>query len=165
MVSDIQLFQVCISKSVVQDSYCRHSGTRFSVAVFLQSGGALLDSGISITDAYKGTVDTMTLIPLKKYFESFTVSISQGVPLGNVFASKIFPQYVSSLLLAGSASGPLGSSCVRAAHIMERDIQHALNRMTALIEPLMMVGMGLIIGSIALSIMLPIYSISSVLQH
>jgi type IV pilus assembly protein PilC len=52
----------------------------------------------------------------------------------------------------------------RAALIIDRDIEHALKRLTSLIEPIMMAGMGAVVGAIALSIMMPIYDISKVLQ-
>jgi type II secretory pathway component PulF len=59
----------------------------------------------------------------------------------------------------------LGTSLLRAASIIDRDMDHSLKRLTSLIEPVMMVGMGCTVGSIALSIMMPIYDISKVLQH
>jgi type II secretory pathway component PulF len=74
-------------------------------------------------------------------------------------------QYIVALVSAGELSGTLGASLLRAANILDRDIEHSLKKLTSLIEPLMMIGLGVIVGSIALSIIMPIYDISKVLQH
>jgi type II secretory pathway component PulF len=75
------------------------------------------------------------------------------------------PSYVAPLVAAGEASGNLGKALSRAARILDRELDHSLKRLTALIEPAMMLGMGAAVGSIALSIMMPIYDISKALQH
>ncbi|NCW28743.1 MAG: hypothetical protein EBV83_10740, partial [Verrucomicrobia bacterium] len=91
-------------------------------------------------------------------------NISNGIPLGDIIAKKKMPQFVAPLIHAGEASGTLGNSLLRASLILDRDIENILRKITALIEPIMMAGMGCIVGSIALSIMMPIYDISKVLQ-
>jgi type II secretory pathway component PulF len=54
---------------------------------------------------------------------------------------------------------------LRTAYLLDRELDHGLKRLTALIEPVMMIGVGSIVGSIALSIMMPIYDISKTLQR
>ncbi len=138
--------------------------TYYVTSVFLHSCGALLDSGVYINQAYTHAVGTISFLPLQEYMASYTAHVNNGAQLSSVFVRHTFPVYVSALISAGESSGTLGPSCIRAASILDRGIQHSLKRMTSLIEPLMMVGMGLIIGSIALSILMPIYDLSRVLQ-
>jgi type II secretory pathway component PulF len=139
----------------------------YSLSLFLQSCGSLVESGISVATAYANTTKAITLIPLAKFLEGFVPDINRGVQLGTILEnkSKRIPGYVSSLLIAGEASGSLGTSLLRAAQIIDRDIGHSLKRLTSLIEPVMMAGIGCIVGGIALSILMPIYDISKVLQH
>lgn len=136
----------------------------YAIAVFLRSCGSLTESGLSITKSYSRTASAIYLLPLRESLLSNTVDISRGVPLGIVIAKKKMPPYIAPLLNAGEASGTLGTSLLRAATILDRDIEHTLNRLTALIEPVMMAAMGCVVGAIALSIMMPIYDISKVLQ-
>jgi type IV pilus assembly protein PilC len=136
----------------------------YHLAVFLHSCGALVESGLPVKEAYVSTVETMSLIPLRQFLEKHAPSLSGGVPLGSIIVRKDIPPYITALLCAGEVSGTLGSSIVRAGNILDRDIEHSLKKMTALIEPVMMVFMGSVVGAIAVSIMMPIYSISSVLQ-
>ena len=137
----------------------------YFLAVFLRSCGALLESGLSIARAYSNTVRTISFWPLRDKLESKAASVSRGVPIGTIFAQARMPSYIAPLINAGEISGALGASMVRAAAILDREIEHSLKRLTSLIEPVMMAGMGLVVGSIALSIMMPIYDISRVLQQ
>ncbi len=139
----------------------------YSLSLFLQSLGSLVESGVSVARSYTNTVHTLSLLPLQQSLLKKVPEIEKGIPCGAVLRgiSKKIPAYVPSLLLAGEASGTLGTSLLRAASIIDRDMDHSLRRLTSLIEPVMMVGMGCTVGSIALSIMMPIYDISKVLQH
>lgn len=138
-----------------------------SLSLFLQSFGSLVDSGAPAARSYSDTSATVTLLPLRDSLQEKLPEMKKGVSCGRILSgvSKRIPVFVSTLVLAGEASGTLGSSLMRAASIIEKDIEHSLKRMTSLIEPLMMVGMGTVVGSIALSIMMPIYDISKALQH
>jgi len=140
---------------------------RYSLSLFLQSCGALVESGLQIGQSYVNTVSTVSLIPLSKLLQAEVPQVQKGVSIGQILEgkSKHIPIYVSSLLIAGEASGNLGASFIRAATIIDRDMDHSIKRLTSLIEPLMMAGMGIVVGGIALSIMMPIYDISKVLQQ
>jgi type II secretory pathway component PulF len=72
---------------------------------------------------------------------------------------------MTQLIAAGEMSGKLGPALTRIADIIDKDIDKQLKRMTALVEPILMIGMGGIVGSIAIAIMMPIYDISRSLQH
>jgi len=136
----------------------------YFLSVFLRSCGSLVESGVSSSLAYASVTDTVSFLPLHSMLNSHVTSIARGIPLSQCFIGKKMPPYIQPLLSAGEASGTLGSSIIRAADIIDRDIEHSLKRLTSLIEPLMMAGMGTVVGAIALSIMMPIYDISRVLQ-
>lgn len=139
----------------------------YSLSLFLRSFGSLVESGLPVPASYVSTSTTLPLLPLKRALHQKIFEIQKGVSLGVTLStvSRNMPRHVSSLVSAGESSGSLGASLVRAATIIDRDMDHSLKRLTSLIEPLMMVGMGCTVGSIALSIMMPIYDMSKVLQH
>ncbi len=140
---------------------------RYSLSLFLQSCGALVESGLQVGHSFANTAATISLIPLYQILLAEIPQVQKGVSVGQVFFNKSrnIPVYVPSLLIAGEASGTLGASFIRAASIIDRDMDHSIKRLTSLIEPVMMAGMGMVVGGIALSIMMPIYDISKVLQH
>ena len=125
-----------------------------------------MSSGASITDSYNRVSSRVFLVPLRTYLMERSSGISHGISLASVFSTiNHIPAYVCPLVSAGEASGTLGSSLLRAADIIDRDIENSLKRLTSLIEPIMMVGIGGVVGAIALSIMMPIYDVTRVLQH
>ncbi len=159
-----------IFKSIAQELLFRtpligHLTFSYFLAVFLRSCGALLESGVSIGKAYVNTVRTISFIPLRNRLESNISVVDRGASIGSIFNIPQMPSYVAPLINAGEVSGTLGASMVRAAAIVDREIEHSLKRLTSLIEPVMMAGMGLVVGSIALSIMMPIYDLSRALQQ
>jgi len=137
----------------------------YSISIFLRSFGTLVSSGISIDIAYSEVVETISVLPLKAYFVSRRANISGGSQLQTIFSDKRIPAHVSALVSAGQMSGLLGESLIRAANIIDVDLENQFKRLTSFIEPLMMVGVGGVVGVIALSIMMPIYDMSKVLQH
>lgn len=137
----------------------------YHLSIFLRSCGALVESGSQVRDAYMKSASALSLRPLRIRLSEKAVLLAGGVPIAEILAQRRIPAYISPLLGAGEASGTLGVSMGRAAEILDRDIEHSMKRLTALIEPVMMAGMGTSIGAIALSIMMPIYEISKVLQR
>ncbi len=160
------LFRFKIHQIILQVPLIGELFKYYSLSVLLRSFGSLVLSGMHITESYRYAIERITLLPFKKFFEENTDQLSQGSTLFSVFSKmKRIPVYIPPLIGAGEASGTLGASIVRSADILDRDIERSLKSLTALIEPVMMIGIGCIVGSIALSIMMPIYDVSKTLQH
>jgi type IV pilus assembly protein PilC len=139
---------------------------QFQLSLLIRSLGSLIIGGISIENAYTRVVEKIGFLNLRDYFYDKSELVTQGVLLSNIFSGfKGVPKHITPLISAGEASGNLGESLIRASEIIDRDIENSLKRITSLIEPVMMMCIGLMIGAIALSIMIPIYDVSKVLQH
>lgn len=139
----------------------------YSLFILLRSCGVLIESGLTANRAFIETSSNISLYPLSKLINEQAESYHKGKSLGLLLygKSKNIPNYIPSLIIAGEASGMLGISLIRASAILDRDLDYSLRRLTSLVEPIMMIGMGLIVGGIALSIMLPIYDVSKILQQ
>ena len=137
----------------------------FNIVIFLRSLGSLIDSGSSVFKAFNDSVYFITFLPIKKTLALQAEGLSSGLSLGYTLEKSQMEPYVIALVSAGELSGTLGVSVIRAANILDRDIEHSLKKLTSLIEPLMMICLGGVVGSIALSILMPIYDISKALQH
>ena len=160
------LYKLCCHVCIMSIPLVGSLFRQYSLSLMMRSLGSLITSGLDVSKAYAFAIDRIPLLPLRNSFSKNITAISQGTSLGSIFQMvKHIPSYIVPLISAGETSGTLGISLVRAADIIDRDIEHALKRITSLIEPVMMVGMGCIIGTIALSIMMPIYDVSKTLQH
>ncbi len=136
----------------------------YHLSVVVRSMGTLLESGIPLVNAYQSVFENLNFIPLYKILKEYYLHVKKGSSVAVVFKGSYIPEYIFPLISAGEKTGSLGTSLLRASTILDRDLEHSLKRITTLIEPLMMVVMGGIIGAIALSILLPIYDVSKALQ-
>lgn len=157
-------FRYAMQSILMHVPIVRHFIYEYSLSIFMRSCGVLVESGLPIEQAFSRSAEALPLLPLRGKIQSHMADISQGVSLHKVCVSLHTPSYIPPLLYAGESSGMLGASLMRVAAILDRDIEHALKRLTALIEPVLMAAMGIVVGGIALSIMMPIYDISKVLQ-
>jgi type II secretory pathway component PulF len=137
----------------------------YYLSLFLQSCGSLIESGLTVYEAYSKSQNSVDFIPIRFLLESHRDKLEQGIPLSKVFSQKRNPVFVQSLISAGESSGSLGISIIRAYDILDRDLDNFLKKFTTLVEPVMMIFMGLFVGTVATSIMVPIYNISSSLQR
>ena len=138
----------------------------YILSVTVRSLGSLIESSIGVAAAYSMVVQRIGIIPMRDQFFAKCDSVTRGVPLARLFSTiKHIPPHVAPLISAGEASGSLGESLIRSADIIDRDMEYRLKKLTALVEPIMMIGIGIIVGSIAISIIMPIYDISKNLQH
>lgn len=132
-------------------------------SLFFRSFGSMVSAGIQADLAFEQAASSTTFIPLKEFLLARIPAIRAGGKFRDIAIG--MPPYVSSLISAGEVSGSLGSSLLRVTSIISREIDNFLKKLTALVEPIMMVGMGGMVGSIALAIMMPIYDISKTLQR
>ena len=143
-----------------------HLISQYNLSIFTRSLGGLITSDASLIDSYGKVVDKLFLLPMKIHLENQLPDLMRGVSLSTTLANmQNVPTFIIPLIKAGQVSGTLGSSLIRASDILDKDIENILKRLTALIEPIMMIGIGVVVGGIALSIMLPIYDVSKTLQH
>ena len=138
----------------------------YSFVAFFGSLGSMLEAGVPSDKAYQQAADMVVLLPIRQKFLRKIQPLIRGEPFHTIAAGlPHMPGYAGQLIRSGEKSGRLGASILRIAAMIDRDLDHSLKRMTALLEPAMMLGMGGMVGSVALSIMMPIYDISKALQR
>ena len=87
-------------------------------------------------------------------------SIKEGEKISTpLFASKIFPVMVTQMIAIGEETGRLDQMLTKVSNFYDDEVDNTLKGLTSLIEPLMIVGLGLIVGFIAVSVISPIYSL------
>lgn len=136
-----------------------------NLSVFLRSCGSMLNAGVTVNNAFTQSCVSISNNFLKEKIRNNLAHINDGTSLIKIFNNTKVPPYVLPMITSGEASGTLGQALVGSASILEKEIENNLKKIVSLIEPIMMAGMGTVVGSIALSIMMPIYSISSAIQR
>lgn len=125
----------------------------------------LLSSGIPITSALNKTIPTINNQVLKIEIEKLYSQINKGSSLSEALKnSKLFPDFVTSIIAIGEETGSLDKSLKRIAGDYELEVDRALKVLLRLLEPTIILVMGLIVGFIVLSMLLPIFQINLIVK-
>jgi type IV pilus assembly protein PilC len=135
---------------------------KVAVARFSQNMAILLSSGVPILDGLAITARTAGNRVVEKAIMDARVSISQGKTVAEPLReSKIFPPMVCQMVAVGENTGGLDGMLRKVAELYEEEVDEAVANLTALMEPLIMVVLGVILGGLVISMYLPIFQMGS----
>lgn len=125
----------------------------------------LLSSGLPIIQSLDISASVLTNEVLKEKVEGFKEKINSGENLSNCLkGSDLFPEFVVNVVSVGEEAGTLERSLLRIADEYERDVDRTLKTSMRLLEPMIILAMGLIVGFIVLSMLLPIFQINLIVR-
>lgn len=135
---------------------------KIAVSRFSRTFCSLLGSGVPILQALQITGSVMG----NPLMEEMVAGMATGVQGGNTLASTlvkvtIFPPMVKKMIEVGENTGNLDVMLTKAADFYDREVAESLDGLTSAITPLLTVGMGIIIGAIALSVFMPLFKMSA----
>lgn len=124
--------------------------------------GLLLKSGVKIVEALDITANTFGNLVFRQLLLDAEEEMKRGGQLGVYLAQRkrFFPPLVSGMVRIGETTGNLEDNLEYLSGYYDEEVDSKLHSLTSLIEPLMLLLMGLLVGFVALSIITPIYSIS-----
>ncbi len=132
---------------------------------FARSMGILLKSGISILNAMEIMSVLMGNKVVEKLFMQCRDDVREGYGISDsVDKMKIFPPLLIHMVAVGESTGELDQMLTRTAGFFDEEVDEAVEKMTTMIEPIMIVILAAVVGVIMLSIMLPMLSIMSAIQ-
>ena len=138
---------------------------KVAVARFSQNMSVLLTSGVPILDGLAITAKTAGNKVVEQAVMRCRVSISQGKTVAEPLAeSKIFPPMVCQMVAIGENTGSLDSLLKKVAEFYEDEVDNAVANLTALMEPMIMIVLGVIIGGLVISMYLPIFQLGSLVS-
>lgn len=131
-----------------------------AIARFTRTFGTLMASGVPILNALMITRDTSGNMLVSDAITVVHDRVKEGDPVAKPLeATAIFPGMVTSMIEVGEETGALPDMLTRIADIYEEEVDNAVDSLTALIEPLMIVMMAVMVGTIVLALFLPIVRI------
>jgi len=138
---------------------------KVAVARFSQNMAILLSSGVPILEGLAITARTAGNKVVEKAIMDSRVSISQGKTVAEPLAeSKIFPPMVCHMVAVGETTGGLDGMLRKIAEFYEEEVDDAVASLTALMEPMIMVVLGVILGGLVISMYLPIFQLGSLVS-
>ena len=131
-----------------------------SVARFCRTLGTLIASGVPILEALRIVKDAVGNVIISNAIEDVHGSIREGDTIADPLrASGIFDELLVNMIDVGEETGELDKMLMKIADNYEADVDVAVEGMSSLLEPLLIVGMGLVVGVIVISLFLPLVSI------
>jgi type II secretory pathway component PulF len=137
-----------------------------NMVTFTRVLGLLLKSGVKIVEALDITANTFENLVYKRFLIVSEDEIKKGEELGPYLArhKRFFPPLVSGMVRIGESTGNLEDNLEYLSEYYNDELDTKLHSLTSLLEPLMLLTMGLVVGFVALSIITPIYSMSQGIQ-
>lgn len=137
-----------------------------NVANFARVIGVLLKSGIQIVEALTITSKTSNNLVYRAALAEAAEEVRKGEQMALTLArhKKIFPPLLASMVEIGENTGNLEQNLFYLSEYYTEELDLSVKNMTTLLEPILLLIMGLMVGFIALSIITPIYQISTNLQ-
>ncbi|MBM4132991.1 MAG: type II secretion system F family protein [Nitrospira sp.] len=134
-----------------------------SVAKFTRTLGTLIASGVPILEGLSITAKTSGNKVVEEVIVGARSSISEGKTVAEPLSkSDVFPKMVIHMISVGESTGALDAMLNKIADFYDEEVDAAVASLTALLEPMMMVFLGTVIGFIVIAMYLPIFKMASV---
>jgi type IV pilus assembly protein PilC len=131
-----------------------------AVSRFTRTLGTLLSSGVSILDALEITAKTAGNKVIQNAIRRSVLSIAEGETITQPLKeSGVFPPMVTQMISVGEKTGGLDEMLQKIADFYDEEVDAAVSALTSIIEPLIIVAMGLVIGGIMIAMYLPMFDI------
>ena len=136
-----------------------------AVAKFTRTTGTMLSSGVAILDALEIVAKTAGNKTIEKAVLDTRTAIAEGRTMSDPLAeSGVFPSMVCQMIAVGESTGALDAMLTKIAEFYEEEVDQAVENLTSLIEPFMIVFLGVVIGGLVVAMYLPIFKMAAALD-
>ena len=134
---------------------------KVAVAKFTRTMGTMLASGVSILDALEIVAKTSGNKTIERSIYSVRSGIAEGRTMADPLSeSGVFPAMVCQMISVGESTGALDAMLEKIADFYDEEVDQAVENLTAMIEPFMLVFLGTTIGGLVVSMYLPIFKMA-----
>lgn len=138
---------------------------KVAVSKFTRTMGTLLASGVSILEGLDIVARTAGNKVVEESIHDVRTGISEGRTMAEpLFESGVFPPMVCSMIAVGESTGALDIMLEKIADFYEEEVDQAVENLTALIEPFMLVFLGTVIGGLVVSMYLPVFKMAGAIS-
>jgi type IV pilus assembly protein PilC len=136
-----------------------------AVARFTRTLGTLVSSGVPILDALSSTARTAGNRVVERAIMMARQSISSGRTIAEPLTeSKVFPPMVCQMIAVGETTGALDSMLQKIADFYEDEVDNTVANLMSLLEPAVILFLGVVIGGLVISMYLPIFQLGAVME-
>ena len=134
---------------------------KYQLTLFTRSLATLLGNGVPLLSALNISTDTVSNLQLRRALQTITPAVKGGRKVADAIAeTKVFEPLGINLIRVGEETGRLGPMTLELANLLNREVEIGIKRFLTLLEPLLIMVLGLVIAGIIVSILLGILSIN-----
>jgi type IV pilus assembly protein PilC len=138
---------------------------KMSIGRFSRTFGTLINSGVPMMRSLEIVGETLGNSVLTGAIDQTRVAIREGQKLSQPLAnSSLFPNMVTTMIDIGEESGRLSEMLVKVADFYDSEVEATVKGLTSMIEPMLIIFLGVVVGFIAISIMTPIFKLVNSVQ-
>jgi type IV pilus assembly protein PilC len=138
---------------------------KIAMARFSRTLSTLLGSGVDIMKALEITAATSGNWVVEEATMKARIRVQEGAPIAApVIESPVFPPMVGQMMRIGEETGELEKMLSKIADFYEDEVDAAITTLTSIIEPMMMIGVGVMVGIIIISMYLPMFKLLTLIE-
>jgi type IV pilus assembly protein PilC len=142
-----------------------HIAHKICLARFTRTLASLIRSGVPILEVLSIVANTCGNIVMEKAIRVAMTDIEKGDGISNALSKHpVFPTMIIRMMTAGEQTGKIDSMLERIADFLDEEIETVLAGLTSLIEPLLIVFLGVVVGGIVICMFLPIFKMSDIIN-
>ena len=139
---------------------------KYNSATIMRTVSSLIGAGVSLVESLTITQKVAGNVFYQEALVLATEKVQKGVTLSSIFNEHeyLFPIFVGEMTMVGEETGKLPEMLLRGAVFYEEDIDQATKNLSTIIEPVLMILIGIAVGFFAVSMLGPMYSLSSAIK-
>ena len=135
---------------------------KVNVARFARTFGSLLSSGLAVIDAINATKSALNNVIFQESLTKMAQAVKNGKPISDPLReSKLFPLIVAQMTKVGEETGKLDEILIKVAEFYEREVDTIVSSISSIIEPVIIIVLGLMVGLIVVSVFGPISQLNN----
>lgn len=138
---------------------------RLIQAQLFRTMGMLLESGVSVLDTLELIRGSTRNSRFRRLFRSIEESVTAGGSISRSFEeSGLIEPYICQAIQTGEETGSIGGALTYGADMLDETNEELINTTMRLIEPVILIGLGFVVGSVAISLFLPLFDLTSAMR-
>ena len=131
-----------------------------AAAFFAKTLGTLLTNGVTLVNALQVVTNTLDNRYMSQVLSGILVEVKRGQPLSKLLKkTNLFPEFFLHMVAVGEETGRLPDMLLSAAQSQETEVRDEVKRLVALLEPMLILSMGLLVAFIIVSLLMPILNL------
>ncbi|MFO1475188.1 MAG: type II secretion system F family protein [Verrucomicrobiota bacterium] len=139
---------------------------KICLARFTRTLASLIRSGVPILEVLQIVSQTVGNVVMEKAIKDASADIERGESISTALSKHpIFPSMIIRMITAGEQTGKIDNMLERISDFLDEEIETTLSGLTSLIEPILIVGLGIVIGGMVICMFLPIFKMADIINQ